>query len=258
METEVIWTFKPIGWTPKDCILYLKKISKYEDKKLSFAGRLDPMAYGLLPIIADDIQNQKQLELINSYKTYQFKFIPNLQSDTYDILGIVNKSNNFTSINLEEIKNMKKQNYPAYSSYCVFDNHYNKKVPLWKLAKENRLPEVMPERDIDIQNIEILSSKVIDKDKLLDNVYMRLDKLLNKSGFRYDEILNCWKNLELEHEYEVYHLEATVSSGTYIRGISNSLGGVAYDIFRTKVKDKCINPTVDPFEFKIFNIRQLI
>ena len=253
---DVIWTFKPIGWTPKDCITHLKENPDMKNNKLSFAGRLDPMAYGLLPIIVNDTKNQKQMELRDSYKTYQFKFIPGLQSDTYDILGLVNKLNKFDgikNIDIDAIKNIKKQNYPAYSSHCIFDEYYKKKVPLWKLAKENRLPDILPERNVDIKDIQILNTKLIKKDELLNNVFERINKLTNKSGFRNDTILKCWQNLDLDKEYKIYHLESTVSSGTYIRSIANTLGGIAYDIFRIKVKDKYLENTenYDPFQFKI-------
>ena len=53
---NVIWVFKPIGWTPKDCVDKLKEI--FKDDKISFAGRLDPMAYGMLPIIINSLMKE--------------------------------------------------------------------------------------------------------------------------------------------------------------------------------------------------------
>lgn len=250
---NIIWVFKPIGWTPKDCIVELKSLnSHFQHTKIGFAGRLDPMAYGLLPIVVQDTKNQVKNELQGSYKTYQFKIIPRLQSDTYDIMGIVN-THDIIDLDLQKIKNLKIQNYPQYSSYCVFDEYYHKKVPLWKLAKEDRLPDILPTRDIDIKNIQILRSENIMRDDLLNNVHTRISALKNKEGFRYDKILNCWNNLDLDDEYRVYHLEATVSSGTYIRSIANSIGSIAYDIFRIKVKDNVLENyrDYDPFKFAI-------
>lgn len=265
----ITWVFKPIGWTPKDCIVELKSLKSnyelypdyehtnyehknYEHTKMGFAGRLDPMAYGLLPIVIQDNKNQTKDELQGSYKTYQFKIIPGLLSDTYDILGIVNICE-VVDLDLDKIKTMNSQKYPPYSSYCVFDAHYQKKVPLWKLVKENRLPDILPEREVDIRNIEIIKSEMIKNSDLLNLIKIRIDKLRNKEGFRYETILNCWNNLDLNNQYKVYHLESTVSSGTYIRSIANSLGAVAYDIFRIKVKDNVLknHENYDPFKFTI-------
>ena len=49
--SELLWVFKPIGWNPTDCIQEIKKNKKHEQCKITFAGRLDPMAYGLMALV---------------------------------------------------------------------------------------------------------------------------------------------------------------------------------------------------------------
>lgn len=247
----IIWTFKPIGFSPKDCI---DKIQL----KAAFAGRLDPMASGLLPLIIHNNDSKKVQELKESLqdsdKVYQFKIILELESDSYDILGLVKKSSK--EFNLEKIKETKIQEYPMYSSQKAFSKKYQKRVPLWKIAKigETLLPKDIPKREIEIKNITILNKEEISNTELLEIIRVRINSLKDKTNFRNDEIMNCWeKELKDNKIFKVYHIEALVSSGTYIRSICNSLGGVAYDICRTQYSNMVLEKadSINKFEFAI-------
>ena len=96
--TQVVWVFKPIGWNPADCVVEYLRLNKDTllNKKIAFAGRLDPIACGLLPLIITDKnenkdrQNKKE-SLQSSYKTYRFSLISGLKSDSFDIMGITEK-----------------------------------------------------------------------------------------------------------------------------------------------------------------------
>ena len=81
----LVWVNKPIGLSPKDCTDKLKK----ENVKVGFAGRLDPLAYGLLPLVINDKGAVLQSSVMNKDKVYQFKMICGLSSTTFDILGRV-------------------------------------------------------------------------------------------------------------------------------------------------------------------------
>lgn len=258
-QTSTIWVFKPIGWNPKDCIVECQKY--HPNKKLSFAGRLDPMACGLLPIIINDSKNITRDELQDEYKTYKFNIILGFESDTFDILGIVkekeNKSDTITETQLNIVKETKSQTYPAYSSKTVFSPTHKKQMALWELAKLGLLPETLPTRDIDISDIHIVDKKITTNKELLDIVLSRLNTISDKSDFRKSDIIDCWNKLlnsNNETNYVIYSLEATVSSGTYIRTIANQLNGIAYDICRTSINNKKINSNdYDYFKF-VYNI----
>ena len=256
-NSSVVWVFKPIGWTPKDCII---EYQKTEPKKMAFAGRLDPMAYGLLPLIIHQ-QNidtkqvqEKKASLQSSYKTYQFKLVLGFESDTYDILGLVkSKEINKDFLNdIEKVTGPKIQSYPPYSSQKAFSPHYNKKVPLWKLAKEDHLPDIMPTKEIDIRSIKILGQNTITNNEFLELIKIRFSSLLNQTNYRNDEILSRWQEtLQKNDSITVYHLEARVSTGTYIRSIGNNLGGIVYDICRTCMDTKTLEnlDKYDKFKF---------
>lgn len=262
-QEKVVWVFKPIGWTPKNCIIECQKILN-TTQKMAFAGRLDPMACGLLPIIINDkVDTNKshmtKENLQNTYKTYQFKLILGLKSDTFDILGIVQKRNNINTNfieMLEKIKQIKTQKYPPYSSKRAFSPHYNKQVPLWKLAKEDLLPDILPERVVDIQSISIIDTETINNNELSEIVTKRINSLIDNTNFRKEETDRTWKNiLEENTQYTIYYLEARVSVGTYIRTIGNELDGIVYDICRVSVDDKILSnsESYNKFEF-IYNV----
>ena len=60
----VLKIYKPIGKTPLEIIKMIKKNYKhYENSKMSYAGRLDPMAHGILIILIDKLQKN----VISSY-----------------------------------------------------------------------------------------------------------------------------------------------------------------------------------------------
>jgi tRNA pseudouridine(55) synthase len=251
--TRVVWIFKPIGKTPKECVIECQKL--HPDDKLSFAGRLDPMACGLMPIIINDSKNSIRDSIQEKYKTYRFNVILGLQSDTYDILGIVKRrdvvSTQISAEQLEQIRKTKVQTYPAYSSKTVFSPHHNKQVALWELAKLGMLPDELPTREVDVVDIHIMSTTAVTNEQLLKIVSKRISSVSDDSGFRRSDILECWNKLLGDaREYTIYSLEARVSVGTYIRTIADQLGGITYDICRTSVDGKSLgNHEYDYFKF---------
>jgi len=241
--SQIIWTFKPIGYTPNNVIQEIKN-----NAKITFCGRLDPMAYGLMPLIVvgADIAKVKT-DIMNSYKTYRYSLIDGIKTDTYDILGIPqyhnrnNSEQEFIKL-VNEQTEIKEQYYPPFSSKTVYSDIHNRKVPLWKLSKEGKLPEVMPKRDVDIKYINILSMTEMSSSVLLNNILERINKISNDAKFRQDEIIEKWQELlNSDTIYKVYHMETLVSSGTYVRTICNDLGGTVYDIFRTNVGNKYLS-----------------
>jgi len=256
LETpSIILAYKPIGKTPLEIIQALIKLDKYKTTKMSYAGRLDPMAHGLMIILLDK-ECFKQHLYHNFNKTYKFKLLLGVSTDTYDILGkITQNKNSIDSINRDShnkhkinkiIKTMKgtiKQFYPPYSSARV-----NGK-PLWYYAKHNLIDTIntidtikLPSKDIEIKHIEILDETVITKIELLKLVKKNISKISDKNSknFRQEEILSLWETIEAG-DYSIFTLTADVSCGTYIRSICNTIGNklnipaLALDIYRTRV-----------------------
>lgn len=233
---SIIWVNKPLAWTPKQCVNEAKLT---HSGKIAFAGRLDPLAYGILPLVINGNRSDAAL-LESSYKTYQFKIILGIQTDTYDILGLITNINpNITYSNPLPIT---EQEYPPFSSKTVLYN--NKKVPLWKLSKEGiKVP--LPIHKVDIEYFTLLDKTTISYPDILKLITKRIS--LVKGDFRQDLILDTWNNNNTNCNFELLHCEARVSSGTYIRGIANSMSGVAFDINRTQFQD--ITSTGDKYRY---------
>ena len=250
---------KPLGWTPNQLIDYIKEnYHKYSDSKISFAGRLDPMARGLTILLIDD-ECKQQDQYIAKTKTYQSKLLLGVNTDTSDVLGIpslINKKGNLDNIEIEKtIKSFigkQKQDFPNYSAKDVKSKETGERKPLWKWTKENQLDKIeIPNKMIEIENITIINTSYINSMELLEMVETKINKLMG-GDFRQNEILEKWRQLLINNTqiWTIIDLESLVSSGTYIRSLSHDIGsllkigGIALDINRIKI-DNITNINLD-------------
>jgi tRNA U55 pseudouridine synthase TruB len=172
--------YKPVGKTNGEIIDEIKKQNP-NIKKICFAGRLDPLACGLLKVLTDD-DIYKQDSFCNLDKIYSTWLILNWTTDSYDILGIpqykelINPDLIKTKIN--ELINIDiKQKYPPYSSMTI--KKYNK--PYWQVSKEGlSLEETdIPTKNIKIYDIQIDEIKTIQSNELFDIIEERIN-LINR------------------------------------------------------------------------------
>lgn len=246
------WIFKPIGWTPKMCVEEFKKLNN-TNEKYAFAGRLDPMAYGLIPIMRNTDKNIR-MNMEGNFKTYRFKIISGIITDTYDILGIIKNFNCDIMYVDEFIKNcceMKEQEYPPFSSKTVKHPITQKMVPLWQMSLNNLVPDELPMHDIEIKYIKSVNIFDIKMKNLYKKINKRISSLPNNNNYRQKEIIEQWKNFDPDMNIKIYEFEARISKGTYIRSLGNKFGGCCYDILRTSVGEKELNEKYNKFEFKI-------
>src|SRR5579862_1783685 len=81
--------YKPAGLTPFDIIKKIKlSNTKFANLKIGYAGRLDPLAHGVLLLMIGE-ETKKRDQYLSLPKSYEFEVIFGLQTDTYDILGIL-------------------------------------------------------------------------------------------------------------------------------------------------------------------------
>lgn len=241
---------KPIGWTSNQLIDYIKNnFNEFKNSKISYAGRLDPMAHGLMILLIDD-ECKRQNEFICKKKIYKSQILLGITTDTYDILGIPILYENNINYDSQKIKNVIKsfignynQYYQNYSSICVKSYITNERKPLWKWSKENRLNEIIiPKKLVNIYNISIDDINIITSKELLDIVLNKI-ALLTQGNFRKELIIDKWKNLLLNNNkfWYIVNMESYVSSGTYIRTLSYDIGtklntyALALDINRIKI-----------------------
>lgn len=253
MDKNVIIVNKKVGQTPLDCINNLKE----ENKELihlpiTYAGRLDPLAEGVLVLLIGD-ECLKKDEYLNLTKEYELTILFGFATDTYDVMGKVSQTvlnSSFSGFvqNIEIEKVLKnfigriKQLYPPYSSRTVDGK------PLYKWAREGRLGEIeIPSHDVFVEGIKIIKEDFISGKNLLIKIKDDIAKV--KGDFRQDEILNIWDDVlkdKEEENFKTIKLKISCGSGVYVRCIAHELGkslgvsGLALNIKRTKVGEYTI------------------
>lgn len=244
-DNTVHLLYKNLGETPNEAVLKFKKENpEYRDLPMTYAGRLDPMAEGLLIILSGlgILEKDRYLDLS---KTYEAEILWGFQTDTADLLGKVMKFESY-KVDIEEIKKYLKksvgkfeQSYPAYSSKPV-----NGK-PLFGWAREGRINEIqIPKHEVEIFEVNYVSRRFISKKELLKDISQKIS--LVKGDFRQKEILDKWKKVLKEtdtDEFAVDRISLRVSSGFYVRQFISDLAenfntkAVTFHIKRVKVGD---------------------
>lgn len=248
---RILNIYKRAGETPLGAINRLRAAnSEYQDVKITYAGRLDPLAEGVLILLAGDAVYEKE-KYLKMDKEYKAEILFGFETDTYDILGLPKKERPLllTSKTVLDValKNLEREiilPLPPYSSYKI------KGKPLFQWAREGKLNEIkIPERKTTVYEIKLLSLKNISNQKLLKKIEQKIDMV--KGDFRQKEILKKWQEKMLPNLSDSKNKEAfwtakikiKCSSGTYIRSIANDLGkkiktgGVILSLTRTKVGD---------------------
>jgi tRNA U55 pseudouridine synthase TruB len=219
---------KAIGQSMNDVIDDIRKI--YSVEKVTYAGRLDPMAYGLVIMLTDD-DIHKRDNFTDKNKIYQFNMIKDIQTDTFDILGLINNiHNDIFDIN-KIILGKQIMEYPPYSSVPI--KEYKK--PYWYCSLNNLKVNNKPTKEIELFEIKILNKVEKSKDELIELITERINTL-TKDTFRQKEILERWNTID-DKIYEIYQFEIKLSSGGYVRYFADKLGGCAYDINRLSYCD---------------------
>ena len=86
---ELLLLNKDVSETPLECLERFRgENPEYANIKMTYAGRLDPMASGLLVVLAGGMVQKKE-EFLKLPKTYEATVVLGIESDTFDCLGIV-------------------------------------------------------------------------------------------------------------------------------------------------------------------------
>jgi tRNA pseudouridine55 synthase len=259
--SSVLNLYKPLGKTPLETIeMFKEQNPQFKEIKLGYAGRLDPMAEGVLLVLAgDELKNQKKYWALD--KEYEAEILLGTETDTFDILGM-SKMSKFSianyqfpnrskslKFNAEDSEQKEKQNfsfssdvgikrraqiqkaidefqgehtfeYPAYASRKV-----NGK-PLFWWARRGKLSEIkIPTKTVQVHEIELLDIKTVTKEKLRNRILKNIG--LVKGNFRQKQIKSAWKKdfqQTRADKFVVIKIRMFVSSGTYIRTIADELG----------------------------------
>ncbi len=229
MQKEIIEkvfpVYKKIGQTPYQLVQEFRRRKNIpQDIKIAYAGRLDPMAEGVVLFIVG-----KKLTNFNNYlkmdKEYEADILFGFKTDTYDILGIPNR-NSHKEVKISAIKKtILGQNkiftfpLPPFSSYKI------KGKPLFYWAKKEKIDTI----EIPIKNVKINSLKIIEYYKLsegeIENIIIKKIKKVT-GDFRQQEILDNWNKIlnSKNQEHFVVKIVISADSGFYVRSFVNKIG----------------------------------
>ena len=226
---------KNIGESMQSIVDRFKEEYKLDkNEKIAFAGRLDPIAFGIVRLLSGS--DRMQMDYMCSHdKIYTFDVIEGFNTDTYDILGLVNNMCEYKE-NIFDMEKIIEQTYPIYSSKTVDIN--GRMVRLWDAAKNNMLENIkIPTKQVKIYYVKKIESNIVESADL----YIIIENIINtvKGDFRQKEILENWKEVLLTNKkiYKINHYETKISSGGYVRSIAHNMGGVAMNICRMKYID---------------------
>lgn len=223
---SVLPVYKPVSWTPLDAVEAYRRKHASASETIAYAGRLDPMAEGLMILLTgDDLKKRDEYQLLS--KTYEVDIVWGMSTDTYDIMGLPTtrtpQSPPQDSRVRAEIANMEGehiQSYPPYSSARV-----NGK-PLFYWARNGMPPDLqIPSKPVTVKTVAISGRRDISIGELLLIQKERLHKV--RGQFRQQEIIQAW-----DHQFRdmqdtqlpVYTAVISSSGGTYMRSLVNEAG----------------------------------
>jgi tRNA pseudouridine(55) synthase len=217
------------------------------DDKITYAGRLDPMAEGIVLLLVREARFQKDM-LLNRAKTYEVQILLGIATDTGDMLGLIS-ARNF----LAEMESFKKETiekalqllseitslpYPVYSSRPVDGK------PLFMHARAGQ-KVVVPIKKITIHSLELVAIEEVELSELLDKVITTIKVV--QGDFRQAEIIEQWvasakATAHRSKKMQIITICTAVSSGTYMRSLAEKMGellgvpALAYGIKRTAIE----------------------
>ncbi len=234
---------KPRGCTPVEAIERLRAADpSLAGRRVGYAGRLDPLAEGLLVLLVDE-ENKRAHEFNSLEKEYEVEVLFGVRTDTYDALGLAEVGTVSTPhpaalrAALEAQRGTRAQAYPPYSAVRVRGR------PAFYWARRGEVPEGgWPTRERTVREVTVLSEGAIAGDALLARAIA--DARSVRGDFRQDAICARWESLRPTLgplALSVVRVRVACSSGTFMRSLAAAAGervgtgAIALSIRRTRV-----------------------
>lgn len=238
--------YKNRGETPLECLERFRQTNRELEKvSMTYLGRLDPLAEGVLLVASEEDVKRKE-EFLNLDKEYEFNVLFGFATDTYDVMGKILKAEKV--LDLQEIDLIKickiyegkrEQKYPAYSSKNIAKNRNEKGDIL-----HDSLGDEPAIKSIEIYKLNFLKLNALSTKELFGRILMDISRV--RGDFRQPEILEDWNKFlmsKVPFDISLGYFSAHVSSGTYIRSLVNDMGNTlgipatTLSIKRTRVGD---------------------
>ena len=222
----VLNIYKPQGMTPLQAIHAVREMySAYRNEKMTYAGRLDPMAEGVLLVLVGDAVSEKET-YCKLDKAYEADILFGVGTDTHDLLGMPVVSDEFGATKermeatMRELRGAHEYAFPAYSSKPV------KGKPLFQWARENKMHEIeVPKRLMYVHEVKLLGRYVMTADVLRDEIGHRIGRVAG--DFRQRVIIDAWDGSLAgggNRSFCGARVMVRCASGTYVRTLAHEWG----------------------------------
>jgi len=218
---EIFCIYKRKGISPLDALKELReRCPDLAEVRMTYAGRLDPMAEGVLLVIAGkELKNFRDHLVLD--KEYEGSVIFGVSTDTHDILGVPEKRDIREGDIKGALEGMKGEfsfPLPWFSSYRV----HGKPLFWWK--RQGREEEIeVPWRTVSIYNVEVRSIYSLTGEELLERVLRDIGRV--RGDFRQERIEREWRNsIDKKDDFPVADIFVSCSSGCYIRSMAQAAG----------------------------------
>ena len=222
--------YKTIGETTAELSKRIK--DKHNAKKVAICGKLDPMARGLTRVLTDD-KTKLMNQFLSGDKTYEFKLVFDIKTDTDDIMGLITSYNHsdYTMRNMERYKShideiclKNEQHFHPFSAIKLTIDGKRQSLHQWTQERNMNLDD-LPKKAVKVLRKEYGDMQVMSFSKYKSNVKKRLWKISNehKTTFRIPEIENSWDEFTATAcimdltKIVILPVKLRVSSGFYIR-----------------------------------------
>ena len=241
---HVLNLYKRLGETPRERLERLRvQKPHYAHEVLSYAGRLDPMAEGVLLSLVGSA-NKRREDYLGLDKEYVLDVLFGFATDTYDILGRVMESGDALGITrqgiakgLNEFRGKIAQEYPPFSSKTIEGR------PLFDWARQGaRSSLILPAHTVTIYDLSLEHLYKVGEADLLGYIESSINRV--NGDFRQEEVLTDWqRGLKAQgtRAFPCATVRVACSSGTYVRSVAHGLGqelgvpALALHILRTRV-----------------------
>ncbi len=219
---------------------------EYAGVKMTYAGRLDPMAEGVLIVLTGEKTKERDA-YTGMDKDYEFEVAFGVQTDTLDTLGLITSRSATTAENLPSLEKINevlgkykgtiRQSYPAYSSKVVNG------TALFEYARRGVIDSiVIPTHDVEVSSLEAIGVSEVSKAELKERILSSIREVAG--DFRQKHIAEAWEEYfetAAPETIAVYRFRVSCGSGFYVRqfvsdlGRDLGLGAVTLSIVRTRV-----------------------
>ncbi len=214
---------KPAGWTPLEAMEALRaRTPALAGEPMVYAGRLDPMAEGLLLVLTGSDRHALPAHLGHD-KDYVATFLFGVASDSHDALGRLTPSATVPApavcaAAVAALPGSHPLPLPVWSAYRVRGR------PLHWWAHAGRLGEIeVPTRAMRVDGVRQVSAAATRARDRLPDVLARIGRV--RGAFRQDDARRDWEALA-DRDPPLVAVEAslTVGSGTFVRALAHAIG----------------------------------